>query len=116
MPAVKTVKNLVYIGMPDGAILAIGKQILLAYIGGVIAIGIFGQQMIERLVFFWPCFGGNRIIPFIGIIEFGININNDAAKRIQPVPYYRANAEFCILAVHYWKNPMRYAQLKFGVR
>ena len=81
--AIKTVKHLIYIGMPDRAIFTIGKQILLAYIGGVIAIGIFGQQMIERLVFFWPRFGGNRIIPFIGIIEFGININNDAAKRIQ---------------------------------
>ena len=91
--------------MPDRAIFTIGKQILLAYIGGVIAIGIFGQQMIERLVFFWPCFGGNRIIPLIGIIEFGININNDAAKRIQPVPYNRANAEFRILAIHGWEKP-----------
>ena len=116
MPAVKTVKNLVDIGMPDGAVLAIGQQILLAYIGGVIAIGIFGQQMIKRLVFFWPCFGRDRIIPFFGIVEFGINIDNDAAKRIQPVPYNRANAEFCILAVHYWKNPMRYAQLMIGAR
>jgi len=75
------------------AVFAIGKQILLADIGCVIAVGIFREEMIEGLFFVGAHFGWDGFIPFVGIVEFGININNDATERIDAMTYNRTNTK-----------------------
>jgi len=82
--------------MANRPILPIWHQILLAYIGGIVTFRILRQEMIKGLCLVRAHFGGDRLIPFIGIIEFGVNIHNHAPERIMPVPHNCPDAEFCI--------------------
>jgi hypothetical protein len=50
--------------------------------------------MIERLILPRTNFSGDRLPPFLGIIEHGIDIENNAAKRIQAVFDHLADLEF----------------------
>ena len=47
--AIDAVEQLFNVGMADRAVLAIADKVLLADIGGVVAVGIFRQEVIERL-------------------------------------------------------------------
>src|ERR1700730_13388994 len=42
--------------------------------------------MIERLVFMRTDFRGDRLVPFVGIVEHRIDVEHDAAERIEAVP------------------------------
>ena len=92
--AIDPVKQLFDIGMTDRAVLAVTHQILLADIGGVVAVGIFREKMVKRLFLVRAHFGRNRLIPFVGIVELRIDIDHHTAKRIEAVPDDLADAEF----------------------
>ncbi len=64
----------------------VGQQVLLRDIGDVFGLVVFGEQMIERLILVRPHFGRDRLVPFLGIVEHRIDIEHDAAKRIEAVP------------------------------
>jgi hypothetical protein len=55
--------------------------ILLGNIGDVFALSIFREQMIERLILVRSHLGRNRLIPLLGVVEFRIDVEHDAAKR-----------------------------------
>ena len=71
----------------------VGLQILLADISDIAALTIFGEQMIEGLVLRRSHPFGDRLIPFVGIGEDGIDIEDHAPKTEQPVPYHLTDAE-----------------------
>src|SRR5580704_9874615 len=47
--------------------------------------------MIERLVLARPHLGGDRLVPFLGIVEHRIDVEYDTAERIKPVPHHLAD-------------------------
>ena len=59
----------------------IEQQVLFRDIGDVGVVRVLGVQVIERLFFRWADLFGDRQPPFFGIREFGIDIEDDAAKR-----------------------------------
>ena len=79
--------------MVDRAILFVSKQVLLADIGNIAALCIFGEQMVKRLVSCWSNFFGNRFIPFLAVRKDRINIKNNAAKVKNPMPNDLSYAE-----------------------
>src|ERR1700733_14016428 len=42
--------------------------------------------MIEWLILVRTDFRGDRLVPFVGIVEYRIDVEHDAAERIEPVP------------------------------
>ena len=73
----------------------VGQQILLRDVGDVFGFRVLGEQVIERLVLVRPHFGGDRLPPFLGIVEHRIDVEHDAAERKQPVLDHLADPEFC---------------------
>src|SRR5581483_7935572 len=78
-------KNLSHLRMPDGLARGIRQQVLLGDISDVLALGILREQMIERLVLARPNFLGDRQPPLLSVVEFGIDVENHAPERIDPV-------------------------------
>jgi hypothetical protein len=72
--------------------------------------------MIEGLFFIGAHLGRNGFIPFIGIVEFWININNDATERIDAMTYNRTNTKFCVFIVHKVMMPVSNARVKAKIK
>src|SRR5262249_19372088 len=71
----------------------IGQQVLLGNISDVFALRVLREQMIERLVLARPGLRGDRLVPFLGIIEFWVDIEHDAPKRKQAVANHLTDLE-----------------------
>ena len=97
---ITAIKHLFYQRVPHGFLGVIGKQILLRYVGDILRIFVFCVEMVKRLLFMRAHAFGNRLIPFVGIGEFRINVENNASKWVNPVFYYLANAKFCASDYH----------------
>jgi hypothetical protein len=69
------------------------QQVLLRYIGDVFGLVVLGEQMVEGLVLARPDFLRNGLIPFLRVREFGIDVENDAAEREQPVAHHLPDPE-----------------------
>ena len=82
--------------MVDGFVAIIAHQILLTDIRDIARIGVFGEDMVKRLVLGRAGLFGNRIIPFLAIGEDGIDIEDDTAKIVQPVAHDIAEIEPCM--------------------
>jgi len=64
----------------------IRQKILLGDIGDVFGVVVLGEQMIERLILVRTHVGRDRLVPFLGIVENRIDIEYDAAERVEAVP------------------------------
>ena len=64
------------------------------YIGDVFGLGVFGEQVIKRLVLRGSHLRRNRQPPFLGVAESGVDVEDDASERIEPVPNHLADLEF----------------------
>src|ERR1700740_328002 len=62
-----------------------GRRVLLGDGGDVLGLRVLGEQVIERLVLARTPVGRNRLVPFVGVVEFRIDVEDHAAKRIEPV-------------------------------
>jgi hypothetical protein len=71
----------------------VGEQVLLRDVGHILGVGVLGEQMIEGLLFLRPDLLGDRLPPFIGGIEDRIDIENDAAERVNAVAHDLAKLE-----------------------
>src|SRR6185437_575838 len=94
--------------MLDRAVLGVGEQVLLGDISLVgAALGILRQEMIEGLLLRRPAIRRDRLIPLLGIVKHRIDIEDDAAKGIKPVPDNLSDREFGIAADAFrdQKNP-----------
>lgn len=58
------------------------NQVLLGYISDVIALIVFGEQMVVRLFLARTAVFGNGLIPFFGIGELRVNVKDDTAERV----------------------------------
>src|SRR3712207_2779456 len=74
--------------MVDWLVGLVRQQILLADIGRVAAFAILGEKVVEGLVLRRPYLFGNRLIPFLGIGEDGIDVVDDAAEFEDPVAHH----------------------------
>lgn len=79
---------------------AILYQILLADIGHVICLIIFGEQVVKRLVFDRTAIFWNGVIPFLGIRKLRIDVENDPSERMLAMPYDLAKVIFRVRLQH----------------
>ena len=91
-----TIEHLLYVWMVYRPVATIQHKVLLADIGGVIAVRIFCEQMIEGLRLVGSHLCGNGFIPFVRVVVLWVNINNNTAKRIQPMANNRPDAKLHI--------------------
>ena len=80
--------------MPDRLAGIVGQQILLGDIGDVFGLRIFREQVIERLVLVRPHLFRNRQPPLLGVVEFGIDVEDHAPERKHPVADDLPDLEF----------------------
>src|SRR6202171_999921 len=78
-------ENLGDLRMPDRLARIVRQQVLLRHLGDVFRFRILGEQMIERLILVRPILLGDRQPPFLGIVEFRIDIEDHAPERKDPV-------------------------------
>ena len=72
--------------MPHRITAIVRQQVLFRDIGDVFGFVVLGEQMIERLVLPRPDLGRDCLVPFVGIVENRIDVEHDAAERIEAVP------------------------------
>src|SRR3984893_16050232 len=72
----------------------IRQQILLGNIGDIFGLRVLREQMVERLVLERANLRGDRLVPFLSIVELGIDIEHDGAKRKQAVANHLTDLEF----------------------
>ena len=73
-------EQLAHLWVVNRAFLFIRQKILLADIGDIAVLTIFGEEMIKGLVFGWPDFFGDRLIPFFAVRKDGVDIEYDAPE------------------------------------
>ena len=83
----------------------VGQQILLRDIGDIFRFLVFSEEMVIGLILVRADFFGDGFIPFFGIVELRINVENDAAEWINPVLDNLSNLEFGISDHNHGGNP-----------
>ena len=73
-------EDLRHLRMPDRFAGIVGQKILLGDVGDVFGVRVFREQMIERLILVRPNLLGDRQPPFLGIVEFRIDVENHATE------------------------------------
>jgi hypothetical protein len=64
----------------------VGQEILLRHVSDVLAVGVFGVEVVEGLVLDRARFLGDRAPPFFGVRELRVDVINDTAERVKAVP------------------------------
>ena len=80
--------------------LAVGQQVLLGDIGGVGAVRVLGEQVVEGLVLGRADLLGDRPPPLLRVGEGGVHVEDHAPEREQSVPDHLADLESRGLGVH----------------
>jgi hypothetical protein len=76
-------------------------EVLLRNIGYVFSFLVFGEQVVERLILAGPDFLGNGLVPLLGIVKFGIDVEDHPAKWKEAVPYHLSKLIFrCLQTGH----------------
>ncbi|EAP82256.1 hypothetical protein NAS141_10961 [Sulfitobacter sp. NAS-14.1] len=88
------------IGMVHRFARVIGHEVLLGHIGHVIALFVFGQQVIIGLVFLGAAVFRNSLIPFFGIGKFGVHVKNHPSEGMFFVPDDLAQVVFRARSYH----------------
>ncbi len=83
-----------YFRMPDGFTAVVGQQVLFGNVREVRRFGVFRKKMLIGLIFARPHLLWYRQPPFLGVVEGGVDIKNDAPKRKQAVADNLADPEF----------------------
>ena len=79
--------------MVDRLLAIVEQQVLLADIGDVVRLRIFGEQVIEGLILRGPQVFRDRLVPFFAVRKLGVDVEDDAAKVEQAVPNDLTNGE-----------------------
>ena len=79
--------------MPDRLAGIVRQQVLLGDIGDVFGFRVLREQMVERLVLVRTHVLGDRQPPFLGVVEFRIDIEDHAPERENPVANDLADLE-----------------------
>ena len=78
-------KKLRYLRMTQGLAAIILQEVLLRDVSNVLRLFVLGEQMVERLIFPGTFFLGDGLPPLLGICEFRIYIEYQAAERVESV-------------------------------
>ena len=78
----------------------IHKKVLLGDVGGVVRLLVLGEQVIIGLIFLGANFLGNRLPPFLGVIEGWVDVEDHAPKGKEPVPNNLSNPKFRLALQH----------------
>jgi hypothetical protein len=78
----------------------VGDQVLLGHIGHVVGVVVFGQQVIERLPLSRARTLGDRVVPFFGVGELGVDVEDDTTKGMLLVPDHLAEIVFRLSCQH----------------
>ena len=87
-------ENLGDLRMADRFAGIVGQQILLGDVGDVFGLRIFREQVIEGLVLVRPHLFRNRQPPLLGVVEFGIDVEDHAPEGKHPVADDLPDLEF----------------------
>ena len=74
-------------GWRSGWPVSSGKQVLLRDVGDVLRLRVLGEQMVVGLLLVRPDLLGDRQPPLLGVVELGIDVEDDAAERIEAVAH-----------------------------
>src|SRR5262245_26862961 len=69
------------------------QQVLLGDVSDVFGLRILREQMVERLILARAYLGRNRLIPFFGVVEFRVDVEHHASKRIEAVAHHLTDLE-----------------------
>ena len=73
--------------MPQRLAGLVGQQVLLGDVGDVFGLRVLREQVIEGLLLVRADLLGNRQPPFLGVVELGIDVEDDAAERVEAVAH-----------------------------
>ena len=76
------------------------NQILLRHISHVIALVVFGQKMVKRLLFDGSAFLWNSLVPIICVGKLRIDVKYHTPKGMLLVPNHLAQMIFCTNSKH----------------
>src|SRR5262249_48458785 len=79
--AVVAYKSLCNVRMTDRLPGRVRQQVLLGDVGDVFSLGVFSEQVIERLILVRAYFRRDRLQPFLGVVEHGIDIKDHSTER-----------------------------------
>ena len=65
----------------------VGQEVLLRHVGDVLGVGVLGEQVIVGLVLVGADLLGDRQPPLLGVVELRIDVEHDAAERVEPVAH-----------------------------
>lgn len=85
-PILEVAEQITKIGVIHGFARLIQHKILFRNISHVIAFFVFGEQMVKRLIPTGPSIFGDGAVPFFAIGKHRINVEDNTAKRMFPVP------------------------------
>lgn len=88
-------ENSINARMRHRTMLNIGQQVLLADIGDVTAVGIFGKKMVKGLIARRTHRFRDRLVPFLAIGKNRIYIENHPAKIENAVTHDISNRKLC---------------------
>lgn len=93
------------VGMTDGFACIVRHKVLFRDIGDVIALIVFGEQVVKGLVFRGAAIFGDRVVPFLGIRELGIDIEDHAPEGMLPVSDHLTQVVFRTSRQHHIASP-----------
>ena len=91
--AFEAVENACDTGVIDRLLTIVDHQILLADVGNIVAVGIFGEQVLKRLILRRTDRFRNRFVPFVAVGKNWIDVENHAAEIEMAVPDDIADVE-----------------------
>jgi gamma-glutamyltranspeptidase / glutathione hydrolase len=87
VPVLEIPEEVGEVGMRHRLARIVRQKVLFGHIGHVVALVVLGQQVVERLVLRGPAVLGNGVIPFLGVGEPRVHVEDHAAKRMFAVPH-----------------------------
>ena len=74
---------------------SVGDEVLFRDIGDIFGFGVFGEEMVERLILVRPNLFRDRQPPFLRVGKHGVDVVDHAAKWIAAVPDDLTDRELC---------------------
>ena len=81
------------LGVAQRLVAIIKEQVLLRDVGDIFRLVVFSKQMIVGLILVRTNFFGYGLPPFLGVGELRVDVENETAKRVEPVPYHISDLE-----------------------
>src|SRR5262245_53993786 len=91
LPLLVLLEHLGDLRVAQGFTRLVRHQILLRNVGNILSLCVLGEQVIERLIFPWSHLRGYRLIPFLRIGEFRVDVEHDSSKRKQAMSHHLAD-------------------------